>query len=126
MPACSREVLTGGLGCPRASDTRDEVILAKEMGIQLKQDATKIENRKVKGCKALQNGTKLTVVVENPRALPGPARQWGGGVTWWGPAKTRMLLGASSCSTTPMQPLAAAACAQASPEYLIYFIFFSL
>lgn len=48
------------------------------MGIQLKQDATKMENRKVKSCKALlQRGPfdqGIRVAVENPMALPGSAR----------------------------------------------------
>lgn len=79
MPACSREVLTGSLRCPRgwvfpgqsnaAHNTTDKVILAKEKtGVQLKQDATKMENKKFKGCKALlQRGPRSGRLWKTPR-----------------------------------------------------------
>lgn len=73
---------------------QDEVILAKEKtGIQLKQDAIKKENRKVKGCKAfLQRRSRSGWLWKTPwhyqlRSDPVGTR------------KTENAAGASSCSS---------------------------
>lgn len=80
--------------------TQDQVILAKEkMGIQLKQDTTKTENKNIKGCKALQRGPRIWEAVENPMAFPGWATQVVERPSG-NKEKPRMLLDASSFSTT--------------------------
>lgn len=87
---------------PRAMKwgTQHQVILAKKnMGIQLKQDTIKTENKNIKGCKALQRGPRIQEAGEHPMAFPGWAMQvverHSGNKE-----KSRMLLGACSFSTT--------------------------
>lgn len=127
-PVCSREVLRGGLGCPGAmkcsTGHQDEVILAKEKtGIQLKQDAIKKENRKVKDCKALlQRRPRSGWLWKTPRHYQQGSRLKSNPV---GTRKTEDASGASSCSTASAQPLTAAAGTEASPEAFVYFNFFS-